>query len=140
MEKIYLNRNLSEELYHKGKYVPKHCYDNVFNNIGSVGFKFKEEDIKVMFCYVSVGNLEGLYTRHACFLLDGMAIDPTIISVYNEDIENYEINYIPIRVMSVNEYFILLSREKRTDLFKTFSVVEKLKQKELRDNGITLIG
>lgn len=140
MEKFYLNRTLSKEVYDAGNYVPKHCYDNVFNNIGSVGFKFKEEDIKVMFCYISVGNLEGLYTRHACYFLDGMAVDPTIISVYGEDIDKYEITYIPIRVVSVNEYFILLSRERRTDLFKTFSTVEKMKHKELKDNGITLIG
>ena len=135
-----MNRILSEELYNAGNYVPKHCYDNVFNNIGSVGFRLKEEDIKVMFCYVSVRNLEGIYTRHACFCLDGMAIDPTIISVYKDEIEDYNISYIPIRVISVNEYFILLSREHRIDLFKTFSEIERMKHKELRDNGITLIG
>ena len=138
MEKIYLNKELSKELYDKGKYVPKHCYDNVFDNISSVGSRFIEEEIKIMFCYVSVGGLKNIYTRHACYYLEGMAIDPTIISVHKESI--YDLDYIPFRVISVNEYFVLLSREGRTDLFKTFREVEGLKYKELRENGITIIG
>lgn len=140
MEKIYLNKELSKELYDKGKYVPKHCYDNVFDNIGSVGRRFMEEEIKIMFCYVSVsiGGLKNIYTRHACYYLEGMAIDPTIISVHKESI--YDLDYIPFKVMSVNEYFDLLSREGRADLFKTLREVEELKQGELRENGIALIG
>lgn len=140
MEKIYLNKELSIELYDKGNYVPKQCYDNVFDNIGSVGFRFKEEDIKVMFAYVSIINLEKLYTRHACFYLDGMAIDPTLVSVYGENIDKYDTHYIPFRIMSVNEYLKLVAREHRADLFKTFKVVESLIHKELREYGITLIG
>lgn len=140
MDKVYLNKELSEELHNAGNYMPKHCYDNVFENIGSVGFRFKEENIKVMFCYVSVGNLENVYTRHACFYLDGMAVDPTIVSVYKEKFEEQNIEYIPFRIMTIDAYFKLLSRENNTDLIKTFSKVEKLKQDELRKNGIVLIG
>lgn len=138
MEKIYLNQRESVELYEKGNYVPKRCYDNVFDHIGSVGCMFLEEDIKVMFCYVKV--LEGLYTRHACYYLDGMAVDPTIVAVYRGNVENCKVDYIPIKIMSVDEYLKLISREHRTDLFKTFRLVEKIKQEELQESGITIIG
>lgn len=145
MKKIYLNKELSieiydKEIYDKGKYTPKHCYDNVFDNIGSVGFRFKEEDIKVMFSYVSILSLEKTYARHACFYLDGMAIDPTLVSVYGEDIDWCNTHYIPFRILTVNEYLKLVAREHRADLFKTFKVVENLRRKELKGYGITLIG
>ena len=140
MDKVYLNKEISRQLHDMGKYIPKHCYDNIFDNISIIGSKFKEEEIKIMFCYVSIVGIEGLYTRHACYYLDGMAIDPTIVSVYRDDFKNSDIHYLPFKIMTVDEYFVLLAREHNTSLFRTFSTVEKIKQRELVEHGITLIG
>ena len=131
---------LSKELSKKGKYIPKHCYDNIFDNIGLIGSMFQEEDIKIMFCYVSVSKLENVYTRHACYYLDGKAIDPTVVNIYKDKIEHYNVNYLPIMIMSVDEYLRLIGKEKRTGLFKTFRKVEEIKQKELTEKGMVFIG
>lgn len=140
MERVFLNKELSRQISETGGFIPKHCYDNVFNNIGKIGSIFREEDIKVMFCYVSVGELKNIYARHACFYLDGEAIDPTITTVYGDRLSKYEVNYIPISIMTVDEYFILIAKEYRTDLTKTFEQVEEIKYKELSKHGIVLIG
>lgn len=134
-----MNKRLSSELAKAGNFIPKYCYDNVFNNIGCIGSKFKDEDIKVMFGYVSVG-IEGLYTRHACYYLNDEAIDPTIATVYGEKLDRCNLDYIPFKIMTIDEYFGLLSREGNTDLFRTFKHVELVKNKELAKHGIVLIG
>ncbi|MFJ7982330.1 hypothetical protein ACIQ1D_18890 [Lysinibacillus xylanilyticus] len=138
MEKIQLDKELSAQLYKEGKYIAKHCYDNVFDNISSVGFKFKE-DLRIMFCYVSVG-IEGLYTRHACYYIDGMAVDPTFVDVYEDKFVEAKVDYIPFKIMTVDEYFDLLDEEEFADLFKTLAFFEKMKRKELEKNGIVIIG
>ena len=135
-----MNKELSKELGMTGSFIPKHCYDNVFDNIGKIGSKFKDDDIKIMFCYVSVGRMENVYTRHACFYLNGEAIDPTIATLYGESIFDNDIKYIPFKIMSVDEYFVLISREHRADLFKTFKEVEAIKSIQLLKEGIALIG
>lgn len=139
-EKVYLNTTLSKELSRKGEYTPKYCYDNIFENIGLIGSRFQEEDIKIMFCYVSVLDSTNLYTRHACYYLDGEAIDPTIVNAYKDNTERYNVSYLPIMIMSVNEYLKLISKEKRTDLFKTLRKVEEVKQKKLVEKGVVFIG
>ena len=135
-----MNKCLSHELAKTGEFIPKHCYDNVFNNIGKIGSRFKDEDIRVMFGYVSVGRLKGIYTRHACFYLNDEAVDPTLATLYGDRLEDYEIDYIPFKVMTIDEYFRLLSREHNTDLFKTFKQVERIISKDFSKYGITLIG
>lgn len=141
MEKVLLNKSLSKELAEKGRFVPKHCYDNVFDNLPIIGSEgFAKLNFKIMFAYVSICGAENLYTRHACYYLDGEAVDPTIVNVYRDNLESYDIKYIPIRIMTVNEYLYLLSREHRTDLFKTFRKVEEIKHKEIYEHGLVLLG
>lgn len=140
MKRIKLNTQKSIESYESGNFFPRQCYDNVFENVGSMGFKYKEEDLKIMFCYMSIEYLENVYTRHVCYYIDGMAIDPTIVSVYKDKVWEKDVEYIPIKIMTVDEYFILLSREGRTDLVDTLLVVEKIVQKELIKDEIMVIG
>ena len=101
---------------------------------------FQEDDIKIMFCYVSVLNNTNIYTRHACYYLNGEAIDPTIVNAYKDNTERYNVSYLPIVIISVNEYLKLISKEKRTDLFKTLRKVEDIKQKTLSEKGVMFIG
>ena len=141
MEKILLDVETSKHLGTNKEFTPKHCYDNVYNNIGALANEeYKNKEAKVMFAYVSVSKLENIYTRHACYYIDGKAVDPTVLNIYGDKVENYNVHYLPIAIVSVDEYFKLLSREGRTDLFKTLSKVEEIKQKEYIKNGALFIG
>lgn len=141
MQKVLLDVNFSKKLSEQGSFIPKHCYDNVYNNLNIlVNEDFLELDFKVMFAYVSVSKLKNVYTRHACFYINGKAVDPTVFNIYKERVTEYDVHYLPIKIMTINEYLILLSREGRTDLFKTLSKVEEIKHKDYFVDGAICIG
>lgn len=139
MEKITLNYELSKELYNKGEYTVNYCYDNVFQNSGVVGNRYPE--MKVMFCYLSVGSIVGLYTRHACFYFNGEAVDPTILDSYEKSGKTLNrIEYIPFKIMSMDEYFQLIAKEKNTGLYRVLSRIEMDEIRKLNEQGLTVIG
>lgn len=140
MRKIFLNNELSMELNETGKYIIGSCYDNVFDNISQVSTMFKERDLKVMFCYMSVGKYKNIYTRHACFYLDGEAVDPTIAKLHGDSLPYQEVTYIPFKLLSVDEYFDLASHELRTDINRSLIEAEGMTRKELGENGLIIIG
>lgn len=141
MQKVLLDVSFSEKLSEQGSFIPKHCYDNVYNNLNIlVNDDFVKLDFKVMFAYVSVSKLKNVYTRHACFYINGKAVDPTVFNIYKERASEYDIHYLPIKIMSINEYLMLLSRDGRTDLFRTLSKVEKIKQRNYFGDGAICIG
>ena len=141
MGKVLFDLEKSEKLSSLGVFTPKCCYDNVYNNLNILAKdEFKNFEIKVMFAYVSVSELKNIYTRHACYYIDGKAVDPTVYNIYKEKAEDYDIHYLPIMIMSITEYLTLLGREYRTDLFKTLESIEHIKQKKYSENGVIFIG
>lgn len=115
---------------------PNECYTNVANLVVQTIDGFTEtKGLEVVFGGVETIVGSNIYSKHAFFLLDDLAIDPTVAIKGLKE----EIRFFVVKKMTINEYRNYLATHEHTfpvDMQKKFNKVSA----ELLTRNILLVG
>ena len=115
-----LNMEKSIEMLRSGfAGVKKQCYDNLFANFDKmVDLERAGNTVEPIICFIQFG--ENIFTRHACFILNGEIIDTTYAQVYldncNEEHGRDLPKYKLIKRFTPSSYLKELDKERVTSL------------------------
>lgn len=140
-EKLNIERSI--ELLGQGfKGVTKACYDNLFANLGAMSdLQRKGHKVEPIICFIQFG--ENLFTRHACFTLDGEIIDTTYATLYSkskDSVGSSELpRYVLIKRYTLDSYFKAIEKERVTSLDRVLFTRTLETSKKLMANGFFVL-
>lgn len=124
--------------YCKSRLAMKECYNNIFKVVTDYISKFRNDEWKVAYGYVTV--FENVMCRH-CFIIDekGEVIDPTIFTTPHIDTDR---QYITMKIFDdIDDYFNAIEQENYFPaLDKTLRENAVQTQKWANENGYILTG
>lgn len=129
---MYVSRLKTEKFKDVGTFVQKECFDNTFHNV----HHFEKHGCNVVMCWLEVIPGTNLYTRHACYELDGEILDLTLYHVHGMGSDLLKRKYYPFAILTPGEYFDYLEREL---LFDGTTGLEYTLHRESKDVGNKLI-
>lgn len=129
MKTYYADKELNEKYYpmFEDDIMKQECYDNTFSNVHHMNLH--EKDLKVFIGFVQIFAGHNLYTRHACYLVGDKIIDLTLMKTRGSFDKLEGCEYVPLSVMTVDEYFEALWIEH--DKSGTTGLAITLRAKEL---------
>lgn len=140
MDMYLAGQALHERFRDVGEFISKECYDNTFRNL----HHFDDVYLGVVFCWVQVMPGENVYTRHACYLVEGEILDLTLYHNLRGFDARDGIKYYPFKILTVDEYLSAIhegsSLDDTTGLFQVLHTEEKESREWMQKQGNIIIG